>query len=195
MATKPIETEASHLSVTPIDDEIFRELVRIIIKNVNKKLTVRPKVRVFGRTCYQNRDVGFYSNKSKGYAYSNQIMESKPLDDAMESLIDYVNRYYDSNFNSILINKYNNGTEYIGAHSDDEKGIGNGGVVTISYGAIRKFRIRDKLTRKIVKDVPTTPYSMIHMAGNFQKEFTHEIPIEKKVKDARISITFRNHKE
>ena len=31
------------------------------------------------------------------------------------------------------------------------------------------------------------------MAGNFQKEFTHEIPIQKKVSDERISFTFRKH--
>ena len=31
------------------------------------------------------------------------------------------------------------------------------------------------------------------MAGNFQKEFTHEIPIEKKVKEVRYSFTFRTH--
>ena len=31
------------------------------------------------------------------------------------------------------------------------------------------------------------------MGGNFQKEFTHEIPIEKKVLDTRYSLTFRRH--
>jgi len=33
------------------------------------------------------------------------------------------------------------------------------------------------------------------MVGNFQKEFTHEIPIEKKVKGTRFSFTFRRHLE
>lgn len=31
------------------------------------------------------------------------------------------------------------------------------------------------------------------MAGDFQKEFTHEIPMEKKKKNPRISFTFRRH--
>ena len=31
------------------------------------------------------------------------------------------------------------------------------------------------------------------MAGDFQKEFTHEIPAEKKIKEGRISFTFRKH--
>ena len=33
------------------------------------------------------------------------------------------------------------------------------------------------------------------MAGDFQKEFTHEIPIEKKVEGVRYSFTFRRHLE
>jgi hypothetical protein len=45
-----------------------------------------------------------------------------------------------------------------------------------------------------VKDIPTVPFQIIHMAGNFQKEFIHEIPIEKKVKGGRYSFTFRKHK-
>jgi len=31
------------------------------------------------------------------------------------------------------------------------------------------------------------------MQGEFQKEFTHEIPIQKKILDERISLTFRKH--
>ncbi len=195
MPIKPIETDKSHLSITIIKYEDVRKIIDEIVKTVSEELVVQPEIVVFGKVCNQNRDVGFYSNKSKGYAYSNQLMESKPLIDSMENLIIYVNTYYNTNFNSLLINKYNNGTEYIGAHSDDESGLANDGVVTISYGATRKFRIRDKTTKKIVQDIKTIPYSMIHMAGDFQKEFTHEIPIEKKVKDTRVSITFRNHKE
>jgi len=34
---------------------------------------------------------------------------------------------------------------------------------------------------------------MLQMKGEFQKEFTYEIPVEKKVKTKRISFTFRKH--
>ena len=86
-----------------------------------------------------------------------------------------------------------NGDDSIGAHSDDEKNLGNKGVVAISYGAVRKFRIRDRTTRKIVIDIPTISNEIIHMGGDFQKEFTHQIPVEKRVKDIRYSFTFRKH--
>ena len=41
-------------------------------------------------------------------------------------------------------------------------------------------------------DIPTTYDSIIHMGGDFQKEFTHGIPVEKKVKGFD-SPTFRSH--
>jgi alkylated DNA repair dioxygenase AlkB len=44
-------------------------------------------------------------------------------------------------------------------------------------------------------DVPTNSGEMLIMGGDFQKEFTHEIPIEKKIKHPRISFTFRKHTE
>ena len=85
------------------------------------------------------------------------------------------------------------GNDYISAHCDDEDELSNVGVVSISYGATRNFRIRDKQTRKIIENIPTQPNVFIQMGGDFQKEFTHEIPIQKKIKDVRWSFTFRKH--
>jgi alkylated DNA repair dioxygenase AlkB len=107
--------------------------------------------------------------------------------------LELVNKKFKTRFNGILVNKYANGLDNIGEHSDDESQLDNAGVVAISYGAIRKFRIRDKKTKKIVKDIPTLPNQIIQMAGDFQKEFKHGIPVEKKVKEPRISFTFRKH--
>jgi alkylated DNA repair dioxygenase AlkB len=96
-------------------------------------------------------------------------------------------------FNGILVNKYIDGNDYIGAHSDEENGLDSIGVVAISYGSERIFRIRDKSNKTIVCDEPTTHCSILHMGGNFQKLYTHEIPIQKKIKGSRISFSFRKH--
>ena len=116
----------------------------------------------------------------------------------MESILELlkkVNNIFGTNYNGILVNKYKTGNDYISAHSDDEKNLDDVGVVAISYGATRKFRIRDKKTKKIVKDFALTSYSMLQMGGKFQQEFTHEVPIEKRITDERISFTFRRHNE
>jgi hypothetical protein len=74
----------------------------------------------------------------------------------------------------------------------DETALSNAGVVCISYGASRKFRIRDKLTGKIVMDIPTTSKEIWVMGGNFQKEFTHEVPVEKKLKINEFHLLLEN---
>ena len=120
-------------------------------------------------------------------------MESKPLTQSICELLDIINNEFGTQFNGILVNKYMDGNDYISAHSDDESGLDLIGIISISYGSERIFRIRKKDTKHIVYDELTTHCSILHMGGNFQKLFTHEIPIEKKVKGVRYSLTFRKH--
>ena len=168
-------------------------VIKEIIDDISDKLIVKPKIILFGKECSQQRDVGFFSNESEGYKYSNKLMASQPLTDNMKLLLEFVNNLYSSEYNGILINRYDSGEQYIGAHSDDETSLDKNGVIALSYGTERKFRIRDKITKKIRLDVPLSHLSIIHMGGEFQKEFTHEVPVEKKVKGKRISLTFRKH--
>ena len=108
-------------------------------------------------------------------------------------LIDYVNEVYQSQFNGVLVNKYESGSAYIGKHSDDERTLdANAGVVMISTGAVRTFRLRNKETGEKI-DIPMETDKMYQMWGDFQKEFTHEIPVQKKVLGVRYSFTFRKH--
>ena len=77
------------------------------------------------------------------------MAKSQELTDNLKLLLDYINKKFNSDFNGILVNKYLKGTDYIGRHSDDETGLSNVGVLAISFGAVRKFRIRDKETKKL----------------------------------------------
>ena len=188
-----ITTERSFLSKMVITDPVIVKIVSSCVSDIKDSLQIRPPIKVFNRECRQARDVGFFSDVSEGYHYSTQQMPSKPLTKNMKDLLLFVNETYKAEFNAILINRYNDGTENIGAHSDDEKNLDKSGVVALSWGATRKFRIRDKKTKTIHSDIPLNHLSIVHMSGEFQKEFTHEIPVEKKVKEPRVSFTFRKH--
>ena len=171
----------------------YKELIEKIIEEIAGQLNERPEIIVYGKVCNQNRNIGFYSNTSIGYYYSNKLLRSIPLTSNLVKLLDYINTQFNSDFNGILINEYINGTDYIGAHSDDETNLGSVGVVALSYGVTRNFRIRNKNTKKIVANVDTKDDEILVMDGDFQKEFTHEIPIQKKIKGIRYSFTFRKH--
>jgi len=155
------------------------------------KLKEKPEIVIYGKIRRQSRDVTFFSETSEGYIYS------EPLTPILKSIMNRLNHHFESNYNGILINRYNDGTEYISSHSDDESGLGEKGVIAISLGATRNFRIRKKTRGKgadtIIANIPNRDGEILIMAGNFQKYFTHEIPIQKTVKNPRTSLTFRHH--
>ena len=169
------------------------ELLKQCVVEVDPLLEARPEIIVFDKICKPQRFVGFFSDESVGYKYSNKMMASQPLSSNMSKLLLTVNTLLGTKFNGMLVNKYMNGDDYIGAHSDSELGLDVTGVVALSFGAERKFRIRSRKDNKIVHEEPTTHCSLMHMGGVFQKIYTHEIPVQKKIKESRTSITFRKH--
>jgi len=186
-----IKTEKSFLNICLCEE--YSDVIEKCIEEIKDELLVKPPIQLYGKTVYQQRDIGFFSNESIGYYYSRQLAKSKPLQKHSAELMKIINERFGTKYNGILVNKYEDGNNYIGDHSDDEKNLDEGGVISISYGAVRKFRIKDKVTKKIIMDIPTTSKSIIHMGGEFQKEFTHGIPVEKRVKGVRYSLTFRRH--
>lgn len=178
-----------------LDKGIFADkaLFEQCISYAEPQLEERPEIIIYGKFCKQHRNVGFFSDESIGYNYSRKLMKSKPLSNSMTELIFEINKMLGTEFNGILVNKYLDGNDSIGAHSDDETGLDGKGVVSISYGAERIFRIREKNNKTIVCDELTTQCGILHMGGNFQKLFTHEIPVQKKIKESRISFSFRKH--
>ena len=186
-----ISTEYSTLYTGSLKD--MSDLVNSCVDDIRPLLNDYPEIIVYGKKCLQRRSVGFFSDSIIGYKYSGKIETSQRLTKNLKILLDHINIKFNSDFNGILVNKYKDGLEYISDHSDNEQEISDKGVISVSYGATRKFRIRNKLTKKIVKDILTENYQIIQMNGNFQKEFLHGIPIEKKIKEERISFTFRKH--
>ena len=185
-----METDRSFLKFQEFTD---KQLLEKCVADVTDNLDINPRLgRMFGKECFMRRGVGFFSNESIGYYYSGQLSASRPMTSSLLALLALVNATFGTDYNGILVNKYFSGEDYISAHSDDEKNLDNSGVVAISWGATRKFRIRKK-GEKGFQDFPMVSGSMLQMGGDFQKEFTHEIPPEKKVKGVRISFTFRKH--
>ncbi len=187
-----------------------------------QKFQCRPEINVYGRKCKQPRDVVFVSDDSVGYDYSRQHMPSVPLDVPLRSLLNAVNATLGSSYNGILINRYRDGRDCIGAHRDDERGIdASAGVLSLSLGATRTFRLRqtsgpsdmprsgppDMPQSKVLPtvhetvtcrsrsqfDVKLRDLQMVAMTGAFQREFTHEVPREAGILGVRYDLTFRRH--
>jgi alkylated DNA repair dioxygenase AlkB len=158
-------------------------------------LEQRPRVIMWGKEQAQPRDVGFFSDVTEGYAYAGRVMRAQPLAESMRQLLQVVNETFSSQFNGVLANRYRSGSDTVGSHSDSEIGLEpRAGVVALSLGATRTFRVRSAATKEILRDVPAREGFGLQMRGDrFQKVFKHEIPAQLRVKEARMSLTFRKH--
>lgn len=190
------QTEDARLQVIEdydMREDIYQRLIDTLV------LDVEPPIKIWGKECRQKRNVGFFSDTSVGYQFSNQVAAARPLTPELAVIMARVNTDLSTGFNGVLVNYYHDGTKYISAHSDSEKGLDTRdmSVASICYGpATRLFRIRDKKTKSIVHDHQHKPGSLLIMAGHgFQQKYTHEIPIQKLIKEPRLSLTFRVHNQ
>lgn len=133
----------------------------------------------------------------KGYTYSGVTHPATEIptflkelsilcSDAVEFPLDY--------WDSVLLNKYANGKDSIGFHSDDEPELGyNPRVIAISLGAERTFTLINKKTKQEHNIV--LPHNSLIVMGNMsQVLYQHGIRKEPSCHSERISITYRHHK-
>src|SRR5581483_8494206 len=94
-------------------------------------------------------------------------------------------------FNSVLLNRYRDGRDSMGLHSDDEPELGINPIVpSISLGAERRFVLRHK-TKKIRRDLVLGHGSWLIMAGTLQHHWQHALPKTAEPVGERVNLTFR----
>ena len=82
----------------------------------------------------------------------------------------------------------------MGWHSDNEKEIiENSSIVSLSFGADRKFSFKNKKTKQTISLILENG-SLLEMKENTQKNWLHALPKTKKTKNIRINLTFRQMK-
>lgn len=85
-------------------------------------------------------------------------------------------------FNGAVINRYRDGADHIPAHADDEAQLVAGApIFSASFGAERVFRLRHKRVcgrdgKPLAQDIALRPNTYLVMGGDFQHDFTHEVP-------------------
>lgn len=191
------------MSTTTLGDG--SELIRLYFGNlglldecvhtIDPFLQRNVEFRMFGKRCVMQRGqrlVGSpHTYRFSGVTFESIVPEGNLV--CFQKLLSAVNQFCGSKFTHILVNEYKDGTQYISDHADDESEIDpENGVVTLSYGATRRFVIKDKKTKRRVTEVPLISGEMVMMKGKaFQQLYTHGVPMQRKVKEPRYSFTFR----
>lgn len=135
------------------------------------------------------------------YRYSGITMEAYNVTETPEILAAYkriaekilIPNSLTDTTDSFLINKYRNGRDSCGEHSDNEPIICQSSpIVTLSLGTPRYILLRESARPGNAITIKLKPGSVFIMEGDeFQKRFVHSIPKDPGCTLPRTSITFR----
>lgn len=79
---------------------------------------------VFGRQFTLPRLQTWHADPGIRYSYSNNLLETRAWTSLLSDIRAQVESYLKFSFNSVLVNLYRNGDDYVGWHSDNEPELG-----------------------------------------------------------------------
>lgn len=170
------------------------------------KSWARTPIRFFGKSVLQPRDTAFFGTKL--YSYSDELRSPTGWDDdppastALRELGHKIEEHLKLPrgwFNVILANRYHDGQDYMGWHSDDERSLGDEPIIaSISIGAERRFLVRPKAEIRNKGETDKIEYvlgngSLLVMCGKMQNLYQHSLPKTalSKCDEVRLNFTYR----
>ncbi|KAL5200700.1 hypothetical protein ABZP36_021903 [Zizania latifolia] len=175
----------------------------------------RPTIRVFGRSAVQPRDICYVSDEGlTDLKYSGHQPHAHSWDEfpVLKDILKAVHEALPgSHFNSLLLNRYKTGSDYVSWHADDESLYGpTPEIASVTFGCEREFLLRKKPTRsqaspgsgeaarKRLKVSAPQQHSfllkhgsLLVMRGYTQRDWQHSVPKRAKASSPRINLTFR----
>ena len=149
------------------------------------------EVIIFGKLIITNRKVAWYANSNIDYTYSNISKKALPFTPALLSLKQIIEQKTGETYNACLLNLYENGSEGMGWHSDDEKELEPlASIASLSLGSERKFSLKHKINKQTVSVILANG-SLLEMKNETQLFWKHALPKTTKVLGPRINLTFR----
>ena len=170
---------------------IEQEESRSLLDRLDKELLWRQEsIKIFGKLVPQPRLISWQSDLP--YKYSGLILDPTPWISTILELKKKVEAASGEHFNSCLINKYRDGSDYMGWHRDNEKELGPNPVVSsLSFGAERVFKFRKKEDKSSKVSISLKNGSLLVMGGTCQHEWEHGISKTSRPIEPRINVTFR----
>ena len=167
-----------------------QDLKTINFKNIKWK---QDFINLFGKEHPLPRLTSWYGDPDKSYKYSGITSYPNPWNKGLLYIKNEIEKVTVVTFNSVLLNWYRNGDDYLNWHADDEKELGEKPTIaSANFGETRDFVIRrsDNPNEKIT--IPLKHGTLLVMSGSLQRYWQHAVPKRKKVKGSRFNLTFRN---
>lgn len=146
-------------------------------------------ISMFGRTVMQPRLLAWYGDHA--YTYSGLTLSPRPWTPELLDLKARVEAAAHARFNTVLLNLYRDGSDYMGWHKDDEAELGERPTIaSVSLGASRRFLFRHTKSKE-KREFLLSHGALLVMAGQTQTYWQHALPKTQKPVGARINLTFR----
>ena len=189
----PIKLDLPGADVTYYPDFFSPEEAAIYFETLLKETPwQQDDIKVFGKVHPQPRLTALYASNNQPYSYSNISMHPQQFTFALSEIKKRIEAAVLHNFTTCLLNLYRDGKDSNGWHSDDEKELGpNPVIASLSLGATRIFKFREKANTKNVHKIALAPGSLLLMKERTQHLWQHQIPKTSKPTGTRINLTFR----
>lgn len=176
----------------PIEKATF--YYKALLENINWR---QEEIKMYGKTFPVPRKTAWYGYEGFNYKYSGILCNPEPWTKELLGIKKVIESFLkEENFNSVLLNLYRDGNDKVSWHADDEKGLGiNPTIASVSLGSTRRFDLKHKEDpdQKLQLELPSG--SLVIMKGALQHHWLHQIPVQKKIKQPRINLTYRIIKE
>lgn len=150
------------------------------------------RIRLFGREVDLPRLSSWIGDPQARYRYSGAEFRPHPWPAALAPLRARLEAELDAGFNSVLVNRYRDGRDAMGWHSDDEPELGTRPVIaSLSLGAPRRFALRHRQDKSLKREIALGHGDLVVMAGDTQRLYHHAVPRTARPVGERINLTFR----
>ncbi|MEH1808527.1 alpha-ketoglutarate-dependent dioxygenase AlkB family protein [Nostoc sp.] len=182
--TLPVEYCPGFLSSTEAD---------AILAHCKNLQWQQNEIRMLGKPLQVPRLECMYGKPGASYLYSNSVtLDAHPWTYELISLRDRITAFCSHKFDIVIGNRYRNGQDSIGWHSDDEPSMGYRPAITsISLGACRKFSIKPKVKGSKATHFWLEHGSLLLMLPGCQEGYVHQLPKVDNCFLERINLTFR----
>ncbi len=151
-------------------------------------------IKMFGKTITTARQVAWYGEKNLAYTYSGVTKQPLAWSPLLSELKIQVEKQTGEIFNSCLLNLYHEGSQGVSWHRDNESSIRKDSTIAcLSFGAERKFYFKHLRSKEQITTL-LAPGSLLIMSGTIQTHWAHCLPKMARIKEPRISLTFRQLK-
>jgi alkylated DNA repair dioxygenase AlkB len=153
----------------------------------------RHRLRLFGREIDAPRMSCWIGDAEAVYRYSGRTFVPHAWTPALAALRASLLTQCGESYNSVLCNRYRDGRDAMGWHSDNEPELGPAPLIaSFSFGGVRKFRLRHRTDPAARLELELPSGSLLRMGGATQQFYRHDLPRTVRDVAPRINLTFRS---